>query len=599
MATRAHPNTPEKPTRRLTTIVASDICGYSSLSEQSDALAIDVVDEAYNLFEAAVSNYQGRIFKRVADGFLAEFQSAESAMHAAIEFTKSVKENSHNANLNVRTGIHVGDVTERIDGDLLGHGVNIAVRLQEQARENGILASHNIINLLSQNFPYEKTRRGALPLKNILKPILVFDVNENLTARALSKNTFRYIIVIAVLVLVSLIVGFFAIETHHSTSKQNLEKIALEHFPIAEGAVEDQEYYQFKKDVSAGYIRNVLKNLNESRVPSQRTAFALLESGNIPEAIASLERSLKFVEFSGEEYVNIMHQIAALAYHYDPEKAVAYYESLLELNPKDRIASLWLVRTYNLIGDADQAYELYEDLVEKQDTTPKEKLQLKLDMAFNQMLNAEFQTAADMLLRTKGDIEAFGDRRLILEWQTNLSIAFERLDMLGEAQAMLLEVAYELNEIGMDTNLPRAYNVLGQIEEKKALQNLNESDIHLRSALKYYELQYDVGIKINKKLDIAESLYSMGNVWFSLGDSKKAHKNYLEGLRLSREYNLTTPELVSRIGLGRVEKVNGNQDAACSHVEKAEQFYTSRMNIPLSPKIYRTLEDLGCGWLTE
>ena len=130
--------------RRLTSVVATDICGYSSLSEHSDELAIQTVEIIYSLFEKSTKQHQGRVFKRIADGFLAEFPSAESAVRAALVFTHSVKEASldplpSNGSTAVRTGIHLGDVTEREDGDLLGHGVNVAVRLQEHAQRNGII----------------------------------------------------------------------------------------------------------------------------------------------------------------------------------------------------------------------------------------------------------------------------------------------------------------------------------------------------------------------------------------------------------------------------------------------------------------------------
>jgi len=62
--------------RRLTTIVAVDICDYSAMSEVNETAAILLADEAYSSFQKIVDANNGRVFKRIADGFLAEFPSA-------------------------------------------------------------------------------------------------------------------------------------------------------------------------------------------------------------------------------------------------------------------------------------------------------------------------------------------------------------------------------------------------------------------------------------------------------------------------------------------------------------------------------------------
>ena len=124
-------NIAESQKRRLTTIVASDVCGYSSLSEKDELSAIRVSDKIYSIFDKIISAHDGRVFKRIADGFLAEFPSAHQGMQAALEFQTAILKLSNSPG--VRIGIHVGDVIDRADGDILGHGVNIAVRIQEQA----------------------------------------------------------------------------------------------------------------------------------------------------------------------------------------------------------------------------------------------------------------------------------------------------------------------------------------------------------------------------------------------------------------------------------------------------------------------------------
>ena len=75
MGTELREDTNELSKRRLTTILVADICGYSNLSEFDEAAAIKLADILHNSFSDIVSINGGRVFKRIADGFLAVFPS--------------------------------------------------------------------------------------------------------------------------------------------------------------------------------------------------------------------------------------------------------------------------------------------------------------------------------------------------------------------------------------------------------------------------------------------------------------------------------------------------------------------------------------------
>ena len=140
--------------RRLTTVMAADICGYSRLAEANESAAIKTVEIIFAAFDSIVSAHHGRVFNRAGDGFLAEFPSAADGARAAMAFVNDIKSRdtiSPNApNAKVRVGLHVGDVADQPNGDLLGHGVNIAARLQSEAAPNGILVSLHAVNLVAR-----------------------------------------------------------------------------------------------------------------------------------------------------------------------------------------------------------------------------------------------------------------------------------------------------------------------------------------------------------------------------------------------------------------------------------------------------------------
>src|SRR4030095_13517312 len=89
--------------------------------------------------------HNGRVVKRTGDGTLVEFRSVVDAVRCAIEVQNGMVE--RNAGLpperriEFRIGIHLGDVVEESDGDLMGDGVNIAARLEGIAEPNAICLS--------------------------------------------------------------------------------------------------------------------------------------------------------------------------------------------------------------------------------------------------------------------------------------------------------------------------------------------------------------------------------------------------------------------------------------------------------------------------
>jgi len=118
-------------TRKLAAILAADVAGYSKLAGADEertlarlrALRSDLIDPT-------VALHHGRVVKRTGDGSIVEFRSVVDAVRCAIEVQNGMVE--RNAGLpperriEFRVGIHLGDVVEESDGDLMGDGVNIA-----------------------------------------------------------------------------------------------------------------------------------------------------------------------------------------------------------------------------------------------------------------------------------------------------------------------------------------------------------------------------------------------------------------------------------------------------------------------------------------
>ena len=122
-------------TRKLAAILVADVVGYSRLAGTDEERTLARLRGLRSdLIDPAVAVHHGRIVKRTGDGSIIEFRSVVDAARCAIEVQTGMVE--RNAGLpperriEFRVGIHLGDVVEETDGDLMGDGVNIAARLE-------------------------------------------------------------------------------------------------------------------------------------------------------------------------------------------------------------------------------------------------------------------------------------------------------------------------------------------------------------------------------------------------------------------------------------------------------------------------------------
>jgi TolB-like protein len=168
-------------TRKLAAILAADVAGYSKLASADEertlarlrALRSDLIDPT-------IAVHNGRVVKRTGDGVLIEFRSVVDAVRCAIEVQNGMFE--RNAGLpperriEFRVGIHLGDVVEESDGDLMGDGVNIAARLEGIAKPGAICLSEDAYRQVKSRLDLAVSDLGATQLKNIAEPMRVYSV---------------------------------------------------------------------------------------------------------------------------------------------------------------------------------------------------------------------------------------------------------------------------------------------------------------------------------------------------------------------------------------------------------------------------------------
>ena len=82
-----------------------------------------------------------------------------------------------------RIGIHLGDVVEESDGDLMGDGVNVAARLEGIAKPGAICLSEDAYRQVKGRLDLAVTDLGQTQLKNIAEPIRVYSLEVGVPAQ--------------------------------------------------------------------------------------------------------------------------------------------------------------------------------------------------------------------------------------------------------------------------------------------------------------------------------------------------------------------------------------------------------------------------------
>ena len=132
--------------------------------------------------------HHGRIVKRTGDGSIIEFRSVVDAVNLAIEVQRAMVERNAEVapdkRIEFRIGIHLGDVVEESDGDLMGDGVNIAARLEGLAKPGGICISDDAYRQVKSRLDLKVSDLGPVPLKNIAEPMRAYSLEVGVPAQA-------------------------------------------------------------------------------------------------------------------------------------------------------------------------------------------------------------------------------------------------------------------------------------------------------------------------------------------------------------------------------------------------------------------------------
>ncbi len=226
--------------RKLAAILAADVVGYSRLAGVDEELILARLRTLRSdLVDPTIAVRGGRVVKRTGDGILVEFRSVVDAVRCAIEIQLGMAE--RNAGLppekriDYRIGVHIGDVVEEADGDLMGDGVNIAARLEGIAKPGAICLSEQAYWQVKGRLDLAVSDLGPTQLKNIAQPVHVYSLEAGVPAKAkplksAARRQRAMVIVLAVLIVALTVIG--ARDFHFRWAGAKAERVAVMVLPF-------------------------------------------------------------------------------------------------------------------------------------------------------------------------------------------------------------------------------------------------------------------------------------------------------------------------------------------------------------------------------
>ena len=140
---------------------------------------LDLLKQRRLVIDGLIAEHSGTIFGSAGDSVIAEFASPIKATECAVQMQGKMQAMNEDVpeerKMVFRIGINIGDVMVSQD-NLYGDAVNIAARLEGQAKPDGICISKSVLDMVSQKLQVSYEDAGELALKNIAHPVQAYFV---------------------------------------------------------------------------------------------------------------------------------------------------------------------------------------------------------------------------------------------------------------------------------------------------------------------------------------------------------------------------------------------------------------------------------------
>ena len=281
---------------QLAAIFVLDVAGYSR-QMHSDELG---THEAFmqlrkHSIEPRITEHQGNIVKYTGDGVMAQFSSAIEATRCAIDIQRDVVDETvlgrYGHKLELRIGIHSGEIIFEEDKDIYGDDVNIAARLEQIAKPGCIFVSRVVYDQVTKKTNISFTHVGQEKVKNISDPIDVYAIGVNertYVGRGKTKKRNTILAATAAIVVIVALVSIFRSENTRNAAQDLREfpssgKPTVAILPFSDLSENESSIY-FAEGITED-LTNDLSKLSAINVISQNSTSRFKAAGTIPQNV--------------------------------------------------------------------------------------------------------------------------------------------------------------------------------------------------------------------------------------------------------------------------------------------------------------------------
>jgi len=175
-----HDQKEEKFGRNLMCIMFTDIKDYSKKMHEDELLTIELLQMHNRIMTEVIAKFNGNIIEIVGDAFVVSFNSAVKGVACGVAIQEKFKKynslKSQNEEIELRIGIHLGDLVE-FEGKYKGDAMNIAARIQQNANESEVWMSESVYLAVRGKTNFNFSKVGLQNFKNIKEPITIYSIS--------------------------------------------------------------------------------------------------------------------------------------------------------------------------------------------------------------------------------------------------------------------------------------------------------------------------------------------------------------------------------------------------------------------------------------
>ena len=508
-----------EPTRKLAAIVFTDIVGFTKLSAGNEPAALSLLEKQRELLKPIVEKHGGSWLKEIGDGLLLSFETTKDAVDCAIEIQKIVKEVE---NLNLRIGIHQGEVVFQ-GNDVIGDDVNIAARIEPFAAPGGIAISGRVNASLERDPDFQTHYLGQPQLKGVSQTVKAYcitshglpktdmsKVNAKLEPEGFQWNVKNTIGIAASMIGLFMLINFMFLRIGYA-DKDETPSIAI--LPFENKGAEADDFYAY--GISSDLITDVT-GAGLIRVASmgdiEKLDYKNLENNELAKKL--------FVRYVAKGTLWKMDSIFQLSMEiFDTKLSKVVYNKRwqtawidLAVIKDDLSDNILETLEIEVLQDSEFAKKINPDAYE---------LYLKAKHKHKKRQSADdTEIAQDLLMKALELDENLVDAKLLLgSTYRDLSEYDKALDIYKQA----LSLAGKLND---EDKKASSYDKIVSIFWYKG---------ELDSILFYQKKKYEIGVALENKQYISQSLSGIGEAYQRKSDYDNAIKNFEKAMVVYEE----------------------------------------------------------------